>query len=298
MSPTINYQPLTRMEDIQLDGREVDLSKSPLAILSSLSVKEKVICAAIIVIAIVSMFFLGGIGAIYVIFIPIYILGKRLNKQKTAVWRDFALANGWQVQPSAEAAAYVPPSLASTGHSTKSSDVISGFINQLPFKLFNYQYTIGEGRDSQTFVETVFLIEMKDANLPELFLRAHKGLQNNPRKGLNEKLNLEGDFNSYFKVFSVPGQEVDDLVILTPDVMQFLISNSDYCVEIWPLGLAAYSKTDVRRADRLPVLINFLLNLHSRILANMPTYKPTVEVPAASPVQPATQPRTLETQND
>jgi hypothetical protein len=40
-----------------------------------------------------------------------------------------------------------------------------------------------------------------------------------------EKISFEGDFNKYFSVYAQANSQIEDLEIMTPDFMQFLIDN-------------------------------------------------------------------------
>lgn len=58
---------------------------------------------------------------------------------------------------------------------------------------------------------------------PELMVIAN-ARQINP--GLTEEMNLEGDFNQFFNVFTKPDYDVACLEVLTPDVMEYIEDNA------------------------------------------------------------------------
>lgn len=286
MNP-INFQPLARMEQIRVAGQSVDLAQPKYRIFLNLPLLDRLAVLLFIAAGIAATIFLGGFGIILFLLIPSYFYSKKLNNQEKLIWQAFAIANGWQIFPAGASWAFVPPSLRTTGHSHKVSDNIVGTLANAPFRLFDFQYTIGNGKNAQTFKTTVFLFQMDRVDLPDLLLRSSAGLANDPKPGLSERLNLEGDFNKFFKVFAEPGKEVESFVILTPDVMQFLVTNGHgYDIETFSLGLAVYSRGDYRRQDKLPGLIDFGIKLHAQIMQNLPlaNHQPTSPVAAATGV--------------
>ena len=292
--PPINYEPLAKMEEIKVGGQTIDWSQPKLQIFMDLPLLDKVVVVLITAAAIGSVFFVGGFGVFLLVVIPSYFFGKRLNNQEALIWQSFAMANGWQILPAPEARAFVPPSLANAGHSQKNTDAVAGTIGSLPIKILNYQYTIGSGRDSQTFVSTVVIAQMDKVDLPSIYLQSKKSLAVDPPPGLKQKLKLEGNFNQFFNVFTESGDEVDELVILTPDVMQFLISDGqDYDVETYSLGVAIFSKGDLRRVGKLPPMVNFCFRLYEQVMQNLPMAKlatesePAVQQPAPNTTAPA-----------
>jgi hypothetical protein len=288
MPASIDFQPLAKMEEIKFAGQNLDWSKPKLEILKALPLIDKLAIFIFILISAAAVFKLGPAGLVLLIAIPSYIFSKRIKDQEGLVWQSFIVANGWQAVPSAAANAFVPPSLAGAGHNPKCGDGASGTINSLPFKLFNYQYSIGSGKNEQTFTSTVVLLEMLKVDLPHILLRPTKGLASDPPPNLTQQLRLEGDFNKYFRVFGQKGDEINQLTILTPDLMQFLISSDiDYDIELYPLGVAVFSKADSRRIDKLPALIDFSLKLYDQLIENLPKYKavnPTGAAAAAAPL--------------
>ncbi|HSW36927.1 MAG TPA: hypothetical protein VLG37_01000 [Candidatus Saccharimonadales bacterium] len=89
--------------------------------------------------------------------------------------------------------------------------------------------------------------------LPHIYLDAQRrqGFKG-PRSFLqkSQKLQLEGDFNNYFKAYVVPGFDVLALSILTPDVLQTLIKEADGIdVEIEGNHLRLISNTRIGRYE-------------------------------------------------
>lgn len=176
-------------------------------------------------------------SAIYLIILGLVIIGYWYGKaQKQAhseFMKQFAISKGYS---------YAESSLTENrsgiifgiGHGAKIEDYIYGNINNLKTEIFNYNYTIGSGRNRREYLFTVLTITIRE-ELPRLFLDARsngKGVSNyssldvfNPYQGL-KKLELEGDFNKYFTLRVKPGDERHALEFFTPDVMAKLVDYS------------------------------------------------------------------------
>ena len=123
------------------------------------------------------------------------------------------------------------------GHSQLIKNAITGFYNNLPIKIFNYNFSIGHGKQKRTFFYTIFEIETK-SEMPDMILLRNDFFAFTNLNQLTlgkEKLNLEGDFNKYFKLYIPKDFQIEALQIFTPDVMAELIDkfkNVDMSIEI------------------------------------------------------------------
>jgi hypothetical protein len=210
-----------------------------------------------------------GLGLLILLPYLVFI-GRRVLTFEDSIWRQFAAVNNFKVQPRLVVAAMVPPTMLKAGNSRTNSEGVSGMAGQTAFDIFWFEFTIGSGKNSHSFPTTIIRLDI-NAQLPYLFLRAKKGLTIGDTSSLKEKLKLEGDFNNFFTVYAEQNSEVDDLVILTPDVMQFLISQDpEYNIEFYTNSLYIIADGDLRRLQNLPGLYNFSLKLYNQIMQNLP----------------------------
>jgi hypothetical protein len=144
------------------------------------------------------------------------------NKVEDAFLQQFAAAQGFTFQEHG-----LPQSLDGTlfslGHSTAGRDLVSGSFQGMPLCLFNYQYTVGYGKGSHTYDYTIFQLDYPDP-LPPVFLQVvgfnfGEGALGYFSKNDPEKIQLEGDFNKYFTLYTKKGFETETLQILSPDFM-------------------------------------------------------------------------------
>jgi hypothetical protein len=227
------------------------------------------IAGGIIVAIGVALIVFSGIGFVILVGYALYI-GTKLQKYEDRIWQNFAAANGLTVIPKQAVKGLVPPTLLKAGNSRTNSEAVSGQLGSTPYNIFWFEFTIGSGKNSHSFPLTIISLQL-NADLPHMLLRAQKALTVGETDQLKEKLKLEGDFNKYFKVFAEPDKQIDDLVILTPDVMQFLVTQDPaYNIEFYANNLYIIGDSDLRRADKLPPLIDFALKLRDQVLQNLP----------------------------
>jgi hypothetical protein len=158
------------------------------------------------------------------------------------------------------------------GSGRKIEDVLSGTYQGHPIRIFDYAFTIHEGRSSHTERYTIFALafdcEIPDIALtPKSFLSAAT-LSTAPDDGI--KITLESNFNEHFNLYAPRFFDVEIREILQPDLMAELIDKyQSYRIEtagntlyvICPLitnkakFLAAHDLTDNLFARMVPRLL-------------------------------------------
>ena len=130
-------------------------------------------------------------------------------------------------------------------------------------------------------------------------LKAKRGIGQEARVDFadHETLQLEGDFQDYFSLQIEKGQEIDALEILTPDVMQALVSyNQREDIEILGDGLYFIATGDDRTPESVQKLVGSTVELSGQILEqihqttvrqNIDQNVRTVAEPAPTPAEPA-----------
>ena len=116
------------------------------------------------------------------------------------------------------------------GHDNLVKNIISGKNGNQTIKIFFYFYTVGSGKYSHTYENT--LIENTfSGKMPHIILSKKVNLffaDNLPSFPNSQKLSLEGDFNKYFTLLVEKGFEIEACQIFTPDFMQELIETSQF----------------------------------------------------------------------
>lgn len=121
------------------------------------------------------------------------------------------------------------------GSSRQIEDVLSGVYRGCPIEIFNYSFTVQQGRSSHTEHYTIFALTFAGvlpdiALAPKSFLGA--GLLACAPDG-DVAVTLEGDFNEHFYLYAPKNFDVEIREIFQPDLMLELIEKyQSYRVEI------------------------------------------------------------------
>jgi len=147
------------------------------------------------------------------------------NKIKRLFTEEFGASIGFAYEKIGDVDT-VSGKLFSTGHDQAMSDVLSGTYNNKPMRIFSFRFTVGYGRDSTTYNYTVFEATLTGM-LPDILLYS-KGHANAISDFLsrNETIELEGDFNRYFRLRVPRGYEQEAYQVFTPNVMADLIDRA------------------------------------------------------------------------
>lgn len=194
------------------------------------------------------------VPVIFLCIAPVIVVVALRGGSKTVPYRlsRFAQANGLEFVPQI-ADPGLPGMVFRLGHSRVATNLLRG--QQPRFVEFgNYRYTTGSGKNRTTHRWGYVAVKI-DNLLPHIVLDA-KG--NNSLLGSNlpvvyqkeQRLKLEGDFDSYFSLYCPAGYEADALYLFTPDIMQrFIAHAAELDVEIVDDWLFLYAKRDLSTLD-------------------------------------------------
>jgi hypothetical protein len=193
--------------------------------------------------------------ALTVVFISIGLSAWRRSKYLDTAYRQFLADNRWSgiTEPSTDD---VATSMMGIGHSQKISDSFSGTYHGMPFRAVIYKYTTGSGRSSTDHFFADLHFELKQT-FPLIVLdnkasEHFKFVDDLPRISDTHELQLEGNFNSQYKVSVMPGTEQEVLQVLTPDFMAELMNGSlkvDAELEANKLYIVKHGPTHWQAAD-------------------------------------------------
>ena len=167
------------------------------------------------------------------LFIPGAILYGIISKGKRSLQiEQFCKDNNFSLQP-VQNAGDKTGSLFKRGDSRLISNQISGADGDTKFSIYDYQYATGSGKSRSIHHFGVAEITLK-RKFPHI-------LVDNKRDGSisgfefdkSQKLELEGDFNTYFSVYGPKEYEIEVLQVLNPSVMVSLLSmHESFDIEI------------------------------------------------------------------
>lgn len=225
-----NYLDFTHLTGMKSFG----VSSSSLALMSVL----------VLVPFLASLIVPGSIGAIFGFVVllvlagiagTLYINYQQLSKHNEQLMLAFVSANNLQYFPGLSVAnENKPGSLFTHGHSKKMSKVIQGSLDALPFSLFKYDYTVGSGKSRRDYDAEVMEITLP-RKLPHMVIDS---LLENGNGGFStlpitfsqsQRLDLEGDFYKYFRLYAPDTYAVSALTIIAPDAMETLMQHAALC---------------------------------------------------------------------
>ncbi len=201
------------------------------------------------------------------VFILVVVIGLYFSAAKHIRLKEFAKQNNLTYKESFGFDGR-PGLIFQQGDSQEFTSVLSA-TNQAFAEIGNYQYETGSGKNRQTHDYGYVRIKLP-RRLPHMVLDAKKnnlfGKFTNLPTGFSndQKLELEGDFNSHFTLFAPAQYKTDALYVFTPDVMQAMIDAAhDYDCEIIDDSLYLYSPsklklTDAKRLQEIVSIANLL----------------------------------------
>lgn len=144
------------------------------------------------------------------------------------------------------------------GHSNSITDVLSGTYQEHPVRLFEYDFVTGSGKSQQSHQYTILEIQFGHA-IPAMSVTPAEGSITSfisqdkvidSHFSLPMKISLEGDFNKYFSVHAPNGTEIEDLEVMSPEFMAFLVDHNDVYKD------SGFECHDVRLYIHLPGALN------------------------------------------
>jgi hypothetical protein len=193
------------------------------------------------------------------------------GKIKTEFTQEFGKSIGFTYEKNASAQTALGK-LFGTGHSQILLDVLSGVYQKTPMRIFTLRFTVGYGKNSHTYSYTVFEAILNNT-VPDilLFSKAHMNAISDWFSN-DETIELEGNFNKYFKLRVPKGYEQEAYQIFAPDVMADLIDKAQN-VSFEFVGNRLYiyaTKTITRRDDMQSIfsLSDYLTNLFDKNIPN------------------------------
>ncbi|RME29179.1 MAG: hypothetical protein D6800_02955 [Candidatus Zixiibacteriota bacterium] len=114
--------------------------------------------------------------------------------------------------------------LFSRGRKTKASNAIYGEANGVQLVVFDYQFTVGSGKNARTYRQTAISITSPELNLPRFLVRPRKSFLGlslfGPKNVFAHKDIRLNDASEYSKQFMVSGDDEDAIHALFPEGLE------------------------------------------------------------------------------
>lgn len=222
---------------------------------------------------------IGQVALIPYLFVGLYAFFIQM-KVRASFWKEFAVANGWQYQTDSFSA-WIDISgfsnaenesgiMFKQGNEGRISNEIAGTIDNRNFRIFNYQYSTGSGKNKQTHRYTVFSFKF-NGSFPDIYL-------NNRSNYLNitagEKIPLPDEFEEKFFLSAPHEYEIEALQIFTPDVLSSLLDNGfPYDVEFVNHEMIIFTEGQISNFDELAREFNKALELEDLVDEKLDKFK-------------------------
>jgi hypothetical protein len=157
------------------------------------------------------------------LFVPIVVVAVSYAMFRNKVLREFmqqfAMANSFTYAKYGDAN-QLQGALFNLGHGHKMENVVSGSFDGNTLNLFDYNYTIGSGKNSHTYSCTAAQIDYPSILAPILLVvdsQSFGGIV--PFFSGWEKVKPEGNFDKTFDLYTKKEMEIEALQIFSPDFM-------------------------------------------------------------------------------
>jgi len=142
--------------------------------------------------------------------------------------------------------------LFSIGDGQRIFDVLTGVHDGFPMKIFSFQFTVGSGKNSSTYVYTVFEVTLKN-KVPNISLYSNTSrVVASSYTSKDVDIELEGDFHKHFKLYVPKDYEMEAYQIFTPNVMEDLINSAkDYNFEFVSDHLYVYADHMIKKREKM-----------------------------------------------
>jgi len=210
---------------------------------------------------------------------------KEIQKKKSAIWSAFSRDNNWLIAP--DSAASIPPSIDDIGRKKEVHNVITGSLFGTTFSLFEYEYIVGGDKSKKKLHNTIMTADIGN-EFTHILLdsKNNSGGASRMRQGA-ERISLEGNFDDFFSLYVDPTHHIDALSIITPDIMQTIMSaTKSYDIEIIGSKVYLFAEGDRRNKDSVQDLFFGLEKLLGELSHKAKSFRPSAQQSLSVSMQP------------
>ncbi len=164
----------------------------------------------------------------------VYLQQKKLKKANIEKFAQFAVINNFDYVNTNRPTGNESGTVFGLGTDRRLVNIIAGRIRNLPFRTFEYKYTIRRGKSTHTIDLQVFEITLPRI-LPHMVIDSLVEYGNWNGSALpisfdkSQKIELEGDFHKYFALYAPDKYGISALSIIAPDAMEALMRYAAMC---------------------------------------------------------------------
>lgn len=178
--------------------------------------------------------FSAGLGVFFLSVMVATLVGRARSWRSRRAATQNALAHGWHYELEVDPREH-PGSLFRKGVRGWAESAMH--VHEPRYtEVGNYTFQAEQGKSLKALERIGYVCVQLDRRLPHLFLEAQGRERVRPYDlGFSgaQRMDLEGDFRSFFRVYAPAGYGEDALFVLTPDLMRLLVEEAPGCdVEI------------------------------------------------------------------
>lgn len=188
----------------------------------------------------------------------------------------FAQANGFLFTKGQKEPGF-PGVIFSIGDTRRASSMIEGNYNNREFKVFNYSYMQGSGKNRSEYDKGVIMVKLP-RKLPNVIFDSKSnnfmGISNlGATFSRSQKFTLEGDFNNHFDVYAPQNYGVDVLYFMTPELMALLVDEAgNYDIEVVDDNLFFYAPEFDFKTKQLDSIFKIIQTIGGEFSENTELY--------------------------
>ncbi|MDO8604553.1 MAG: hypothetical protein Q7K40_04145 [bacterium] len=168
--------------------------------------------------AIVELFIFGNF---WILFGAMFYIMSATNKARDSFWKQVAEKNCWQYK--GELDEFTERGIMfQQGKGRRIYHLIEGDVDGSEFRMFHYQFSVGEGKSETTYWYTVFAFKF-DGSFPHIYLNNR---HNSYNISIGENLPMPSEFEKQFLLSTPRKYETEALEIFTPDILTKLLDGS------------------------------------------------------------------------
>ncbi len=220
---------------------------------------------------------------IFLLALPVIILGFIVSALKESFrhkfYEQFAKTNNFTYTKTADLENQLG-TIFQVGHSTKNEDIIEGEVNNLPVRLFNYQYTVKHGKSSTKYNKTIFEVDLQ-TSVPPLLLLVDTHLFGDNLSDNNishtSKISLTPDLEQHFSLFTEKKFEIEALQIFTPEFLQLIYTKYKFfSIDFVGTKLYIYANHIITKKTELELMMEFLSLICQRLANKLPQMRGSI----------------------
>lgn len=216
-------------------------------------------------------------AGVFALVIAVFMIAAYVKRRREQAMAIYAAGQGWQALAAdgATLAGFLPQALAGRGDDHRFDMAYSLKIGDYPAAVFQYQYdehtesydpaTRMPERQTQTFSFAVLTFTLPQTFLP-LYVQRHTLLSGLGGYERQEKLQVEGDFNKHFEVYTPQGTEVEALAVLTPDLMALMEdAGQNFSLQLMGRNISIFGDDSYISPGKVSTLVDYAGQLAAKL---------------------------------